>query len=101
MVTLERLIQHVFPGKGAELEALDKEYNAVESKFGFPPKKRYQLLAGPDEIQTLVIERQWPSMAAMETAYEKIMADPAYQAVSAKSLAVIRDNRWELYSLLP
>jgi hypothetical protein len=101
MVTLERLIQHITPGKWAELEALDKEYDVVESRFGFPPKKRYQLLAGPDEIQTLVIERQWPSLAAMEAAYEKIMADSAYQTLTAKSLPVIRDNRWELYTLMP
>jgi hypothetical protein len=83
-----------------ELEALDKEYEAVESKYGFPPKKRYSLLSGPDEIQTLVIERQWSSMAAMETAFEKVMADPVYQGVTEKSLLLIRDNRWELYSVL-
>ena len=101
MVILERMTQHIYPGKWAELEVLDKEYNAVESKHGFPPKKRYSLIAGSDEVQTLVIERQWPSLAAMESHYEKILADPAYQALQAKSLPVMRDNRWELYSVLP
>jgi hypothetical protein len=101
MMILERLIQHVYPGKAMELEALDKEYDAVESKYGFPSKKRYSLLAGADKIQTLVIERQWPSMAAMESAFEKLTADPVYQNVNVKSIPVIRDNRWELYSILP
>jgi hypothetical protein len=85
----------------AELEAIDKEYNAVEAKMGFPPKKRYQMISGPDEQGTLIIERQWGSLAAMEAAYEKIMADPKWQAVNQKSNTIIKDNRLELYTPLP
>ena len=33
-------------GKWGELEELDKKYNAVDELIGFPPKKRYQSLAG-------------------------------------------------------
>jgi hypothetical protein len=40
-------------------------------------------------------------MAVMEAAYEKLMADPAYQAVTQKGYTVIRDNRIELFMLLP
>jgi hypothetical protein len=101
MVTLERMIQHVYPDKWPELAALDAEYNQIESRFGFPAKKRYLLIAGPDEVNTLVIEREWPSLAAMEAAFEKVMADPGWQAVNAKGLTIIKDQRWELYSVLP
>ena len=101
MITLERQIQHIFPDKMPVLEALDAEFNKVESRFGFPSKKRYLLIAGPDEINTLVIERQWSSLAALEAAFEKALADPDYQAVYAKSIGIIRDSRWELYQVLP
>jgi hypothetical protein len=101
MIILERQIQHIYPDKMPALEALDAEFNKVESRFGFPSKKRYLLLAGPDEINTLVVERQWPSMAAMEATWEKVMADPDWQAVYAKSMGTIRDNRWELYRVIP
>jgi hypothetical protein len=101
MIIIERLVQHIYLDKWAELETIDKEWNAVESKCGFPAKVRRRIIAGPDDQGTLIIERQWPSLAAMETAYEKLFAEPAYQVVSQKSGAVIRDNRMELYTPLP
>ena len=101
MIIIERLVQHVFPGKEAELEALDKEYNAVEAKMGFPLKKRYQMISGPDEMGTLIVERQWVSLAAMEAAYEKLMVNPEWQALYQRSSTVLRDSRMELYTPLP
>jgi hypothetical protein len=101
MVILERQVQHVYTDKWAELEQLDKEFNAVEARYGFPPKKRYQMMSGPDEMGTLIIERQWASLAAMEAAYEKLMLDPAYQSVNQKSSLILKDNRLELYTPLP
>ena len=75
MVILERDVQHIYPDKWDELNAIDGEFNQIESGLGFPAKKRFQLLIGADEVNTLIVERQWPSMAAMEAAYEKAMAD--------------------------
>lgn len=100
MVILERDVQHIYPDQWAELNAIDGEFNQVESRIGFPAKKRFQLLIGPDEVNTLIVERQWPSMAAMETAYEQAMADPGWQALVAKSNAIIRDHRYEVYLVL-
>lgn len=101
MVIVERDVQHIYPDKWDELNAIDREFNQVESGFGFPAKKRFQLLIGADEVNTLIVERQWPSMAAMETAYEHAMADPAWQALAGKSNAMIRDHRYEVYLVLP
>jgi hypothetical protein len=101
MKVLERLVQHVYTDKWAELEAIDKEFNVVEAKHGFPHKRRYQLISGSDELNTLVIEYEWDSMASMETAYEKLMADPVYQSLGQRSNAIVRDNRMELYTPLP
>jgi hypothetical protein len=100
MVVLERNTQHIYPDKWEELNTIDGEFNQVESRIGFPTKKRFQLLLGADESNTLIVERQWPSMAAMETAYEKAMADPDWQALAAKSITIIRDHRYEVYLVL-
>lgn len=100
MVILERLIQHIAADQWQALDALDKEYDAVESKHGVPAKKRYRALAGPDDVDTLIVEREWPSMAAMETAFEHLMADPEYQKVNSKAEGIVLDNRWEYYMVL-
>jgi hypothetical protein len=42
MICVERHVQQIRPGKWAELEAIDKKYNTVESRLGFPAKRRYQ-----------------------------------------------------------
>ena len=101
MVIIERLVQHVFPGKMAELGAIDKKYDAIEAKMGFPPKKRLQMISGPDEMNTLIVERQWASLAAMEAAYEKLMVNPEWQALYQGSNTILRDSRMELYMPLP
>ena len=101
MITLERLIQKIYPGKWDALEELDKKYNAIESKFGFPPKKRYQSIMGEFDQNTLIIERQWESMAVMEATYEKIMADPEYQALGKETIGVVKSSRMEAYTPMP
>lgn len=40
-------------------------------------------------------------LAAMEAAFEKLLADPAYQALVLKGAHVLRDVRMELYQPLP
>ncbi|HOU11536.1 MAG TPA: hypothetical protein PKZ84_00320 [Anaerolineae bacterium] len=75
--------------------------NAVESRLGFPAKRRYQCYIGGHNLNTLIIERQWESLAAMEAAYEKAFMDPEYQVVQAESGAVIESVQIELYAPLP
>ena len=94
---LERLIQKVIPGKWAELEAIDQKYNVVEARLGYPPKRRYRCIVGGHTTDTLVIEREWDSLAAMEAAYNKGYADPEYQALGAESALIIKSNQIELY----
>jgi hypothetical protein len=101
MIVIDRMIQKVYPDKWAELEEVDKKYNAVEGRLGFPPKKRYQCLTGSHEVNTLIIERQWASLAAMEATYEKAFADPEHQALGKESTSIIKNIHWELYMPLP
>ncbi len=98
---LERLIQHVRPGKWAELEALDKKYDAIESRYGFPPKKRYQALFGGYTSDTLIIEREWESLTKMEATYMPCLSDPELQKLQAEIMQVIESNQSEIYSVLP
>ena len=101
MVTIERMVQTVYPGKWEALEAIDKRYNVVEGRLGFPKnKKRYQLVVGGDS-DILIVERQWDSMAQMEAAYEKAFADPELQALQKEITSIIQSNKIELYMPLP
>jgi hypothetical protein len=101
MIAIERMIQKVAPGKWAALEVVDKKFDAMESRFGFPAKKRYQCLLGSHDSNTLIIERQWASLAALEAAYDKIFADPAYKALLAELVGIVESSQSEVYGPLP
>jgi len=101
MVIVERLTQKLRPNKFEELEKLDKKYTALENKFGFPLKKRYQLIAGGNDFNTLIVERHWESLAKMEAAYEKALADAEYQKLNEESSSAIKSTQMELYTPLP
>ena len=97
MVIIERQIQKVRAGKWAELEELDKKFTAVESQLGFPAKRRCRSLVGGFTTDMLIIERQWESFAAMEVAYEKILADPEHQALTEALDPILESQQIEFY----
>jgi hypothetical protein len=101
MICVERLTQQIRPDKWAELAALDAKYSAIENRLGFPPKRRFRCYFGSHTTDTLVVERQWASLAAMETAYDTAVADPEWQALGTEALAIIASNQYELYAPLP
>jgi len=100
MAVLERMVQTIAMDRWAELDPLDKKWSAVESRFGFPAKRRYQALAGAYDANTIIIERQWESMAEMEATYQKANEDPEYTALYSESPGVVLTNRNELYFVL-
>ena len=101
MSMLERNIQIVKPGKWAKLHAIDKEFDAMEAGLGFPPKTRYQCMIGGHSTNTLVIEREWESLAVMEATYLKTMADAEYQKLGEKLNELILSSQIEVYMRLP
>ena len=101
MICIERHVQQLRPDKWGELEALDKKFNAVEGRLGFPAKRRYRCYIGGHNLNTLIVERQWESLTAMEAAYERAFMNPEYQAVEAESALVIESVQIELYAPLP
>ena len=96
---LERMTQQIYSTKWAELETLDKKYDSIESRHGFPPKRRYRLFAGGRNTNTLVIEREWESFADMEAAFEKAFSDPEWHAANAEGADIVAEAQIEL--LLP
>lgn len=94
---IERMIQQVIPGKWDELKTLDKKYDTVEARLGFPPKRRYQCMVGGHNTNTLIIEREWESMAAMEAVYRKAFEDSENQALGEETHSIIESVQIELY----
>ena len=101
MIVIERMTQKVRPDKWGELEELDKKYTTLEKNFGFPSKKRYQCIVGGHDFNTLIIERQWKSMAELETAYEKALANQEYQKLNQESPSIIKSSQMEFFTPLP
>nr|MDO8118957.1 hypothetical protein [Candidatus Sigynarchaeota archaeon] len=98
---MERLIQKVKPDKWDELDKIDKKYNEIESKLGFPPKKRYRSAIGPLDNDVIVIEREWKSMAAMEESAFKVLTNPDLVKLGAELNTIIEKSWHELYMVWP
>jgi hypothetical protein len=101
MIIIERMVQEIYPDKWAELEEIDKKYNVVEARLGFPPKKRSRCISGKLSMNTLIIERQWESLAKLEAANERAMQDAEYQALGMDGTSIIKNLHWELYMPMP
>ena len=101
MIAIERMTQKVYPGKWAELAEIDKRYDELEQSMGFPPKRRYQCVIGSLDQNTLIIERQWESLAVMESTYEKVMADPVWQSLSQEVASIVQSSQIEVFTPLP
>lgn len=97
MVIIERQIQKVRSGKWLELEEIDKKFNAVENRLGFPAKRRYRCLVGGQTIDTLIVEREWESLAGAEAAYEQALADPEHRALGEALGTIVESQQIEFY----
>jgi len=98
---LERLIQKIKPDKWDALDEIDKRFDEVESKYKFPPKRRYRSMVGPLDDNIIVIEREWKSMAKYEDALLNSYGNPEEQALAAE-LADIMVQEWrEVYLVWP
>ena len=101
MKIMERHIGNVRPGKWAELEQIEKKYDAVERQWGFPPKRRYRALYGSHSRDVHIVERGWDGMAVMEAALEKAVASSEWQALGQELHSVLESLQIELYQPLP
>lgn len=96
VIIIQRLVQRVYNGKWDELEPIDKKFTEIEDKMGFPPKKRYRYITGPQDTNTIVIEYQWESLAKMEKLMTRAFLNPEYQKLSNSLDTIIQSQYLEL-----
>ena len=102
MTVLMREVQQVRPGKWGELEEAEAKWVACEKRLEYPQnKKRYRAYSGVENTNTMVIEYEFESLAALEAANHKCEADPEYQDLIAGLDRLIESVRVELYTVLP
>ncbi len=103
MRVMERIVQKVRPGQWAALEEAGKKLTAAERRLGWPAVvKRYRpIFFGGGDLNTLIIEREWDSLAAYESALDNVIYDAEFQAIINEFRNVIEGTTVELYVPLP
>jgi hypothetical protein len=101
MAILIREIQKVRSGQWEALRGAEERWNTFEERVGFPPnKRRSRVYSGLDDTNTVVIEFEFESLAALDAANERAEEDPEYQELLAELETIIASNRVELYTIL-
>ena len=91
-------IQRIRQGKIQEtLKEVTPKYRALFDRHGFPPSKLYQSVFGSHDVDTAITAMEWESMAAMESAYNALFADPESQKLAEISNNYIESTRYEMY----
>ena len=103
MKVMQRGIMKVAPGKLAEAMELNQKLMALSSSHGMPTKdaRMYRpFTGGGDAIHTVVFEMEWDSLTEMAAFFEKIMADPEWQAQMTKWDVLLDTHEVELYAVM-
>jgi hypothetical protein len=100
MKIMERHIGKVRPGKWAELETVEKQYDAVERQWSFPPKRRYRALYGSYSRDVYITEREWDGMTLREVSLERAFVSAEWQALGEDLNSVLESLQIEIYQLL-
>lgn len=78
----------------------EEKYEAVERRYGAPPKRLYRPGPGPYHTDTLIVETEWESNESVLAIHAEAAADPEWQKVSADARSVFLTTRHELYDVL-
>jgi len=95
------VIRNVFsihPEKMKEAKAAVPQIQAINVRLGMPAGRALTDLTGP--AYTLVLEMEWPSLAAFEQGLVKVMADPEWQAAYGRLRPLIASGHREVYSVV-
>ena len=102
VIVLHRQVQIIKAGKWDELEEIDKKFEEIEKRIGFPDtKRRWRAIMGPHHLNTHIVEREWESMAKLEKTMTKALIDPEYQKLQEEAEKIIEQVWWEIYAPLP
>ena len=100
MKIMERHICRVLSGKWAELETIEKKYDAIEGHWGFPPKRRYRALYGSYSREFYITEREWDGMTSREAALGNGFGSSEWLALGQELDLVIESIQIEIYQVL-
>jgi hypothetical protein len=98
MKILERMVQTVNRDDWQKYRNMEELFAEIEARVGGFPRKRYYV-PFTHNLDRIVWEREWPSFAAMEEAYEKSGDDPDHDAAMEMTSCLIDQSR-EMYSVL-
>ena len=103
VVVIQRMVQKVIDAQNMEvwdkLDAVDKKFNELEKKLGYPQnKKRLRCLFGSLDSNTIVIEYEWTSLGKMERTMTKAFLDPEYQKLNKELEGIIESSTIEIYT---
>jgi len=99
MSIMERCTQEINAEGWKVVGELERAFEAAEEKMGGVPKKRrYLLMYGGQAQGTMVWEREWESMAAIEAYGAKAETDPDFQAAFKRVAGVFANGRFELFA---
>jgi len=103
MKVMQRGIMEVAPGKTAEAMALTEKLMALSSRYGMTTTKARMyrpFTGGGDVMHTVIFEIEWDSLTEMAAFFEKMMADPEYQAQMAQWDVLLENHQVELYAVM-
>jgi len=103
MKVMQRGIMKVAPGKMAEAMALTEKLMALSSRYGMSTTgaRMYRpFTGGGDAMHTVVMEIEWDSLTEMAAFFEKMMADPEYQAMMPQWDILLDTHQVELYAVM-
>lgn len=92
MRILERHIQTLEPGGWETYQSKEKQWLAIEARLGGFSQKHYYVPMSNWSGTTVIWEREWESMAAMESAYESMMDDDEVDEMAGVPSAIVEDR---------
>ena len=96
-MVMERCVQTVV-GTYEEVKAIENEFDSLEAKMGnVPNKRRYWASYGSLPFGTMIWEREWDNLAAIQAYNEKIMQSPDWTPTFDKAGKIFSNVRFELY----
>ena len=96
-MVMQRCFQQII-GTYEEAIALEKEFAALEAKMvNVPEKRRYFAYFGALPLGTMVWERDWESLAALEVYSQQTGEGPEWAALFQKAGHVFADTHFEIY----
>ncbi len=100
MKIMERHISRVRAGQWATVESVEKQYDAIEQPWSFPPKRRYRALYGGQSREFYVTEREWEGMANREAALGSAFGSPEWLALAQELDQAIESLQIEIFQVL-